>query len=199
MQRYPLHSPSISLPFSSTMTGCESGKVVTKLGDHELHNSCLWRVPAHRRKGMSLILVFEAKPQVKEWSKTEELHFNLICKMTLKLSTTPWKLWRHTYHEPTSFSLPPSIWYGASWVTNNIIEPSEMKNRACKTFSAMGILRISGDYKPPCSGVDWLTHTSKHSEGFARVPSNILDRMENQKVTIKIKIIRTISNQIDIN
>jgi len=133
---------------------------------------------------MLLILVFEAKHQVKEWSKAEELHINLIWKMDgspfIKL---PWKLWRHTYHESTSFSLPPSIWYGASWVTNYIIEPSEMKNRACKTFSAHRNFK-SLQWLQTSMRLGWLAHLHFQALGGTceSTDQHTIERRETQKV-----------------
>ena len=135
---------------------------------------------------MLLILVFEAKHQVKEWSKEEELHINLICKVAVHLLTSKSpleKLWRHTYHESTSFSLPPSIWYGASWVTNYIIEPSEIKNRACKTFSAHRNFK-SSLWLQTSMRLGWLAHPHFQALGGTceSTDQHTIERRETQKV-----------------
>lgn len=44
-----------------------------------------------------------------------------------------WNIKRFTYHEATSFSLPPGVGDRASRVPNNIVEPSEMKSTMHET------------------------------------------------------------------
>jgi hypothetical protein len=95
------------------------------ISSHFTGKFCL---PEHQRKETLQNLVSEATHQAKGWSN-KNMHVSSIQQIdtiTVIQSKIQKVQPKTNYHETASFSLPPSVWYGASWIPNNIVEPPEM-------------------------------------------------------------------------